>query len=115
MAERTAEAVVIGGGVNGTSIAFHLAKAGLRDVVLLERWNLGAGATGKSGALVRMHYSNIAETQLAFESLKYIENWSDMVGGDCGFHQGGTLVFASREHRDHLEATLAIQREVGVN
>ncbi|HEV2128351.1 MAG TPA: FAD-binding oxidoreductase [Thermomicrobiales bacterium] len=115
MAERTAEAVVIGGGVNGTSIAFHLAKAGLRDVVLLERWHLGAGATGKSGALVRMHYSNLPETQLAFQSLKYFENWSDMVGGDCDFRQVGTLVFASREHRDHLEANLAIQREVGVN
>ncbi|MDQ4044807.1 MAG: FAD-binding oxidoreductase, partial [Chloroflexota bacterium] len=61
------------------------------------------------------HYSNIPETKLAFESLKYFENWSDMVGGDCGFHQVGTLVFASREHRDHLEANLAIQREVGVN
>jgi sarcosine oxidase, subunit beta len=115
MAKTTAEAVVIGGGVNGTSVAFHLAKAGLRDVVLLERWHLAAGATGKSGALVRMHYSNVPETQLAFESLSYFQNWGDIVGGDSGFKPVGTLVFASREHREHLEANLAIQREVGVN
>jgi sarcosine oxidase, subunit beta len=112
MTARTAEAVVIGGGVNGTSIAFHLARAGLRNVVLTERWHLGAGATGKSGALVRMHYSNVPETRLAYESLRYFENWADLVGGDCDFRQVGTLVFASREQRPHLEANLAIQREV---
>ncbi len=115
MAARTADAVVVGGGVNGASTAFHLAKAGLKNVSLVERWHLGAGATGKSGALVRMHYSNIPETQLAFTSLRYFENWSDIVGGDCGFQQVGTLVFAAGEHREHLEANLEIQRQVGVN
>lgn len=115
MMMQTADALVIGGGVNGASVAFHLAKAGMRDVALVERWHLAAGATGKSGALVRMHYSNVPETRLAFESLRYFENWSDVVGGDCGFNQVGTLVFASREHRGDLEANLAIQQEVGVN
>lgn len=113
--KNSAEAVVIGGGVNGTSVAFHLAKAGLKDVVLVERWHLAAGASGKSGALVRMHYSNIPETELAFKSLPYFQNWGDMVGGDAGFKQVGTLIFASREHRPHLEANLEIQRQVGVN
>lgn len=114
--KRTAEAVVIGGGVNGTSVAFHLAKAGMTDVTLVERWHLGAGATGKSGALVRMHYSNKPETELAYKSLAYFQNWGDLVGaGDPGFQQVGTLVFASDEHRSHLEANLDIQRDVGVN
>lgn len=115
MADRTADAIVIGGGVNGTSVAFHLARAGLKGVVLLERWHLGAGATGKSGALVRMHYSNEPETRLAFESLTYFQNWADIVGGDCDFRQVGTLVFAAPHHRKHLEANLAIQQRVGVN
>ena len=114
--KESADVVVIGGGVNGTSVAFHLAKAGIKNVVLLERWHLGAGATGKSGALVRMHYSNKPETELAYKSLRYFENWGDLVGtGDPGFRQVGTLVFASEEHRSHLEANLAIQGEVGVN
>ncbi|HYH13166.1 MAG TPA: FAD-binding oxidoreductase [Thermomicrobiales bacterium] len=115
MSNQVADAIVIGGGVNGASVAFHLALAGMRRVVLVERWHLGAGATGKSGALVRMHYSNVPETQLAFESLKYFENWGDIVGGDCDFRQVGTLVFASPEHRPHLESNLAIQQEIGVN
>ena len=50
---RRAGVVVIGGGVNGLSTAFQLAKRGVQDVVVLERRQLGSGATGKSGALVR--------------------------------------------------------------
>src|SRR5439155_635549 len=67
---RTADVVVIGGGVNGASTAFHLTTLGVRDVLLVERRHLAAGATGKSGALVRMHYTNDAESRLALESLK---------------------------------------------
>lgn len=113
--KRTADAVVIGGGVNGTSVAYHLAKAGLTDVVLVERWHLAAGATGKSGALVRMHYTNLPETRLAYESLAYFQNWTDVVGGDCGFEPVGTLIFAPREYRAQMETNLGFQKEVGVN
>ena len=60
----TAEAVIIGAGVNGLSTAYQLTRKGIRPVVL-ERSHIGAGATGKSGALVRAHYSNPQETQLA--------------------------------------------------
>ncbi len=81
----TADIVVIGGGVNGASTAFHLAGMGVEDVVLLERRHLAAGATGKSGALVRMHYTNEHESRLAIESLKIFRNLPTVVGGDCGF------------------------------
>ncbi|HMH77071.1 MAG TPA: FAD-dependent oxidoreductase, partial [Candidatus Udaeobacter sp.] len=58
----TADIVIIGGGANGTSTAFHLASMGAKNVRLLERRHLAAGATGKSGALVRMHYTNEHES-----------------------------------------------------
>jgi sarcosine oxidase subunit beta len=61
----TADVVVIGAGANGTSTVFHLAKAGVKRVVVIERQYLGSGATGKSGALVRMHYINEPEVRLA--------------------------------------------------
>jgi len=64
----TADVVVIGAGANGTSTAFHLAKAGVKRVVVVERQYLGSGATGKSGALVRMHYTNEPEVRLTFGS-----------------------------------------------
>ena len=57
----TADVVIIGGGVTGTSIAFHLATRGVRDVVVVDKGFVASGATGKSSACVRQHYST-AET-----------------------------------------------------
>lgn len=111
----TADVIVVGAGANGTSTAFHLAKAGAGQVVVVERWHLAAGATGKSGALVRMHYTNEPETRLAVESHKYFANWGDLVGGDCGFQPTGLLTFAPSDYTQHLEANVAMQREVGVD
>ena len=56
MANRSANVVVIGGGVNGTSIAMHLARMGAGKVLLLEKGHLAGGASGRSGAMVREHY-----------------------------------------------------------
>lgn len=111
----TADVVIVGGGANGTSTAFHLAKAGVKNIVVVERSHLGGGATGKSGALVRMHYTNEPETRLAVGSYEYFKNWDDAVGGDCGFQPVGLLVFTPPEHREDLEANVAMQREVGAN
>ena len=86
-----ADVIVVGGGVNGASTAFHLASRGVKNVLLLERRHLGAGATGKSGSLVRMHYTNEPESKLAFESLKIFRDFRNVVGGDCGFEPIGFL------------------------
>ncbi len=111
----TAEVVVIGGGVNGTSIAYHLAKAGVKDVVLVERAHLGSGASGKSGALVRMHYTNPYESKLAYESLKIFSNWSEIIGGDCGFEPIGFFQVVAPEYEDQLRQNVAEQRRIGIN
>ena len=76
---QTADIVVVGAGVNGMSTAYHLAKAGAGKIVVVERDHLAAGASGKSGALVRMHYTNEPETRLARVSLDYFRNWSDLI------------------------------------
>src|SRR5205807_8605840 len=67
---RGADVVVIGGGVNGASTAFHLTALGVRDVLLVERRHPGAGATGKSGALGRMHHPNGAGSRPPAEAPK---------------------------------------------
>src|SRR5260370_16163685 len=85
----SADVVVIGGGVNGVSTAFNLARLGVRRVTVVERRYLAAGATGKSGSLVRMHYTNEAEYRLALESLKVFRDFANIVGGDSRFHQSG--------------------------
>jgi sarcosine oxidase subunit beta len=111
----TADVVIVGAGVIGASTAFHLAQAGVRSVIVVERRHIGAGATGKSGALVRTHYTNEPETRLAFESLRYFQHWRELVGGDCGFRPVGLLVFVPAEYLDHLRANVAMHRSVGVN
>ena len=111
----TADVIVIGAGVNGTSTAFHLAKAGVKRIVVVERKYLAAGATGKSGALVRTSYPNEPETRLAFESLTYFKHWQELVGGDCGYRPLGLLMFTDPRYQSELEANVALHRQLGVN
>jgi sarcosine oxidase subunit beta len=110
-----ADVVVVGAGVNGASTAFHLARAGVKRVIVCEQRHLGAGATGKSGALVRTHYTNEPETRLAFASYRYFANWDEIVGGDCGFRRVGLIVLAPQDHLPDLEANVAMHRRVGVD
>ena len=108
-----AEAVVIGGGVNGLSAAYQLTRKGIRPVVL-ERSHIGAGATGKSGALVRAHYSNPEETQLALASMRIFRDWDEQVGaGDPGLEPVGFLRLVAPEDEDALRKNVAMQRELG--
>ena len=112
---RTAHVVVIGGGVNGASTAFQLTKRGVRNVVLLERRQLGAGATGKSGALVRCHYANVPESRLTLESLRVFRAWEDEVGhGSPGFEAVGFVQVVAPEDEAHLRANVAAQQAIGV-
>src|SRR5687768_12860141 len=111
---RGAGVVVIGGGVNGLSTAFQLAKRGVRDVVVLERHHLGSGATGKSGALVRCHYANVPEARLTHESLRIFRNWDEEVGtGSAGFAPIGFIQVVAPEHEDRLRQNVANQRAAG--
>lgn len=112
----SAEAVVIGGGVIGLSTAFQLARRGFRDVVVVERKHLGAGASGKSGALVRAHYSNTYEAKLTHESIKIFKNWDQEVGfGSPGYVETGFLRVVPPEDEAALWANVAALREdVGI-
>src|SRR5437899_10151354 len=111
---RRADVVVVGGGVNGASTAYHLATRGMKNVLLLERRHLGAGATGKSGALVRMHYTNEAESRLALESLKIFRDFRNIVGGDCGFEPVGFFQIVGRGWEASLAHTVAVQRAMAI-
>src|SRR6266568_2424545 len=96
------DAIVIGAGVIGASIAFHLARGDLR-VAIVERHTVCSGNTRKSGAIVRMHYTNDPEARLALASLPYFQNWADYVGGDCGFRQTGFALLVGPENVERLK------------
>jgi sarcosine oxidase, subunit beta len=112
---RTYDTVVIGGGVIGSSIAFHLARARAGNVALVERNALGSGNTRKSGAIVRMHYSNDPEAKLALASLPYFQHWSEIVGGDCGFRVTGFAILVGEANRARMQRNVARLQALGVD
>jgi sarcosine oxidase subunit beta len=112
---QTYDAIVIGAGVMGASLAFHFAERGLKTAIL-ERKVTASGATGHSSGLVRMHYDLAAESDLTFQSYKlYFSNWRERVGGDCGFINTGFMQIAKREHEDKLRGNVANQQRIGIN
>jgi sarcosine oxidase, subunit beta len=111
----TADVIIVGGGVIGASTAFQLTALGVRRVVLLERQHLGAGASGKSGALVRMHYTNEPESRLAFESLKIFRDFSARVGGECGFEAVGFVQIMGPGYERAFAHNLEVQQRLGID
>jgi glycine/D-amino acid oxidase-like deaminating enzyme len=114
MTIRTADCVIIGGGITGVSIAFQLVGLGLRRVVVLEKKFVGAGGTGRSVGIVRQLYPTRETSQMVLRSLEVFERFGEAVGGSSGFVRSGALIGVSPAMRPALEKTLALQREVGV-
>jgi glycine/D-amino acid oxidase-like deaminating enzyme len=110
-----ADAVVIGGGVMGCSIQYHLAELGITDSLLLEQDVLGSGSTGRSQTICRTHYSNPITTRLAWESLRVFANFAEIVGGDAGFVKTGYLVVVGLADQNGLRKNVAMQQELGVS
>jgi sarcosine oxidase subunit beta len=111
----TCDVLIIGGGVIGTSIAFALARRRAGRVVLLEKAYLGAGSSGKSGAIVRQHYSNRLTAAMAQKSLRVFEHFDDSVGGPPVFTRTGMVLVVNERDRAGLEANVAMQRELGID
>lgn len=108
--------VVIGGGVTGVSIAYHLAKQGARDVVVLEKSFLASGATGKSSACVRQHYSTAETCRMVLKSLRFFERFEELTGGrPASFVRTGYLLGVDDRLRRQMEASVALQQSVGIN
>ena len=111
-----ADVVVIGGGVNGLSTAYQLAKRRAGRVVVLEKGEIGSGATGKSGALVRQHYTNVPEALLTLHSIGMFNRWADEIGpGDPRFETTGFLRVVRPEDEPNLRANVDNMRQAGVN
>ena len=116
----TADIVIIGGGITGVSLAWHLARRGAGRVLLLEQTVIGAGASGKTGALLRRHYSNRPEAILAQAGWETYANWPDLVGEPPVHDRHGLIVtvasgpgFAANADRFHRN--IALQNSLGIN
>jgi sarcosine oxidase, subunit beta len=107
------DAIVIGAGVMGASIAYNLSQRGLR-VLILERQSVGVGATGASSGLVRMHYDLEVDSALAWQSFQFFRNWSERVGGECGFRKTGFLQIVAPDKNEQLHGNVEMQQRLGI-
>ena len=111
----TADVVIIGGGVTGTSIAFHLTASGVRDVIVVDKSFVASGATGKSSACVRQHYSTPETCRMIRFSLDRFQRFEELTGGhSCGFRRTGYLLGVDERMRPPMETSVALQRSVGI-
>ncbi|MFB9906916.1 NAD(P)/FAD-dependent oxidoreductase [Allokutzneria oryzae] len=110
-----AEVVIVGGGVMGTSIAFHLAEAGVADVLLLERAELGSGSTCKAAGGVRAQFSDEINIALGARSLEAFARFAERPGQEIDLRRSGYLFLLSRqEDVAAFERNVALQNSLGV-
>jgi sarcosine oxidase, subunit beta len=111
----SAAVVVIGGGVIGLSTAYHLARRGVRDVVLLDKDALGSGSTSKAAGGVRAQFSDPVNVTLGARSLETFSNFSELFGQEIDLHQVGYLFLLSTpESVAAFEANVALQNDLGI-
>lgn len=111
----TAETVIIGGGVMGCSIQYHLAQLGMTHTLLLEKDVLASGSTSRSQAILRMHYSNEVTTRMAWESLKVLQSFEEQIGCSSGYTRTGYVLIVNAAQREAMAANVAMHKAIGVN
>jgi len=112
------DVIVIGAGVIGASVAFHLAALGAKNLLVLDRTQIGAGTTAQSSGILRTHYSVVENVELARRSWRAFERFAEYVGDDeasAGLVQCGYLIAAPEGTRlEPLRASLAAQQAMGI-
>ena len=112
---KIASVVVIGGGVMGLSAAYHLARSGVRDVVVIEQGELGSGSTCKAAGGVRAQFSDAVNIELGLRSLRAFERFREDFDQEIDLHQVGYLFLLDRpEHVDAFERNVDLQNQLGV-
>ena len=112
------DAIVIGAGVIGTSVAYHLARLGCTNVLVLDRTQIGAGTTSQSSGILRTHYSVIENVRLAQASWRIFNDFSNYLQDEeasAGLVKSGYLIAAPEGAKlSPLRAALEAQRAQGI-
>jgi sarcosine oxidase subunit beta len=113
---QTAEVVIIGGGIVGSSIAWHLTHAGCKGVLVIERESSqGKGSTGKSMGGVRAQFSTPVNIQMSLYSIPFYARFEEVVGHPADYRPQGYLFLATKQsHLDYLNANFERQKELGL-
>ncbi|MBM3273531.1 MAG: FAD-binding oxidoreductase [Candidatus Sericytochromatia bacterium] len=113
----TAEVVIVGGGIIGASIAYHLAARGMKDVLLLEKeLFFGAESTGKCAGGIRAQFTTPVNIRLSMRSVGKFERFADEMGVPIVFHQVGYMFMSTTPAQwDHAQRNVALQRSLGLD
>ncbi|MBE9524270.1 MAG: FAD-binding oxidoreductase [Chloroflexi bacterium] len=113
---KTANIVIVGGGVMGASTAYHLAKRGIKDILLLEKEDFfGQGATGRCAGGVRYQFSTAVNIQLSQASLPMLKRFKEEIGQDIEYHPSGYLFLLTKDEEVEIfKQNVALQRSMGV-
>ncbi|SNC73516.1 sarcosine oxidase subunit beta [Kytococcus aerolatus] len=110
-----AQVVVVGGGVMGLSTAYHLAKGGTSDVVLLERDELGCGSTSKAAGGVRAQFSDAVNVELGMRSLEVFRSFPELFEQEIDYHESGYLFLLEKDEDVRaFERNVELQRSMGL-
>ena len=115
MSTRTADVVVIGAGVIGSAIAFQLSRRRAGHVVVLDKGDVASGGSGRSSALVRMHYSHPPEVALAKASYDIFVAWPDIVGLPTHFRKTGFIRLVPEGEIERLRRNVEMHRAHGID
>ena len=113
--KRSPDVIIIGGGVIGASAQFALAEAGIVNTKLLEMGTLASGSTGRSQAILRVHYSNEVTANLAWHSLKIFREFADIVGTTSGYKKTGYLLAVGGGGALAMRENLAMHQRLGLD
>ena len=114
--EKTAEVIIIGAGVIGASVAYHLAKLGCRDILVLEKEaTIGSGSTAKAAGGVRHQFRNDVNVKLSVESIKSFEHFEEEIGFTIDFRRCGYLFIAcTYDELEDLRHRVTLQQKHGI-
>ncbi|OLE53581.1 MAG: FAD-dependent oxidoreductase [Acidobacteria bacterium 13_1_20CM_3_53_8] len=114
---RTADVCIIGGGIVGSSIAYHLTEAGCTDVLVIEREKAqGLGSTGKATGGVRAQFSTPINIEMSLYSIDFLSHFEEATGHTSGYKPAGYLFLATDERQlDYLKKSSELQLAHGVN
>ncbi|RKX56281.1 MAG: FAD-dependent oxidoreductase [Thermotoga sp.] len=111
-----ASVVIIGGGIVGTSIAFNLAKMGVKDISIFEKSYISSGSTGRCGGGIRQQWTSPMNVRLAMRSVEIFRNFKRDVGMDIEYYQGGYLLLANTDEEViDFENNVKMQRDEGLD
>ena len=111
---KTADAVIIGGGIIGVSLAYYLAQRNFGRIIVLERETLGSGSTGRSVASIDLFSLQPAAIKLQFHAYQIFSHFEEFIGDECGLVTTGFVALGGPEHIADLQKAVAVTTAAGI-